>query len=147
MTQDKKIFYQLDCMEADTEKLVHWRENVEKLIANYQEELWGINTELLGRLEANSGAIYGSDHILEAKEGRATFSPWMFRPFMEIFLTSELDDCYARPPRGHVSHATGRGKSTSTSIGKPAPLGSTPRSTNGWTYMKPPGLRGLPPSR
>ena len=40
MAQDKKIFYQLDCMEADTEKLVHWRENVEKLIANYQEELW-----------------------------------------------------------------------------------------------------------
>jgi hypothetical protein len=110
MAQHKKIFYQLGFSEVDTEKLVHWREDIEKLIAGYQEELWGINTELLERLEANSGAIYGSDHILEAKEGRATFSPWMFRPFMEVFLTSELDDCYAPATTGACVPCNGKGQ-------------------------------------
>ena len=110
MAQDKEVSYQIDCSEVDTEKLVHMRDNVEKLITIQETQLWAINKELLGRLEANSGAIYGSDHILEAKEGRATFSPWMFRPFMEIFLTSELDDCYAPATTGACVPCNGKGQ-------------------------------------
>ena len=110
MTQNQEVSYQIDCSEVDTEKLVHMRDNVEKLIASQVKQLWAINDELMGRLEANGGAIYGVDHILEAKEGRSTFSQWMFRPFMEIFLTSELEDCYSPATTGACVPCNGKGQ-------------------------------------
>ena len=88
MEVDQEIDYQVDCSKVGTEQLVNMRDNIQKLISSQEKNLWAINDELLARLEANGGPIYGSEHILEAKEGRATFSPWMFRPFMEIFLLS-----------------------------------------------------------
>ena len=110
MAQDNEVSYQLDCSMVSTEMLVHMRDNVGKLIASQEKQLWAINDELMGRLEDNGGAIYGSDHILEAKEGRATFSPWMFRPFMEIFMTSELDDCYSPATTGACVPCNGKGQ-------------------------------------
>ena len=110
MPQDNEVSYQIDCSEVDTEKLVHMRDNVEKLINTYEQELWAINKELLVRVDANGGAIYGSDHILEAKDGKSTFSQWMFRPFMEIFMASELDECYSPPTTGACVPCNGKGQ-------------------------------------
>ena len=110
MKVDQEIDYQLDCSMVGTEQLVNMRDNIQKLISSQENQLWAINKELLVRLEANGGPLYGSDHILEAKEGRATFSPWMFRPFMEIFLTSELDECYSPATTGTCLPCNGKGK-------------------------------------
>ena len=110
MKVDKEIDYQLDCSMVGTEQLVNMRDNIQKLISSQENQLWAINKELLARLEANGGPLYGSDHILEAKEGRATFSPWRFRPFMEIFLPSELDECYSPATTGTCLPCNGKGK-------------------------------------
>jgi len=110
MKVDQEIDYQMDCSMVGTEQLVNMRDNIQKLISSQENQLWAINKELLARLEANGGPLYGSDHILEAKEGRATFSPWMFRPFMEIFLTSELDECYSPATTGTCLPCNGKGK-------------------------------------
>ena len=110
MEIDQAVNYEVDPTGLTTERLVHWREAVEQLIAFNENALWSINKELLVRVEANGGPVYGSDHILEAKEGRATFSPWMFRPFMEIFLTSELEDCYSPATTGTCLPCNGKGK-------------------------------------
>ena len=110
MEIDQAVNYEVDPTGLTTERLVHWREAVEQLIAFNENALWSINKELLVRVEANGGPVYGSDHILEAKEGRATFSPWMFRPFVEIFLTSELEDCYSPATTGTCLPCNGKGK-------------------------------------
>jgi len=110
MGTEPAVSYQVDPTGLTTEQLVHWREEVDKLIAIQQNALWAINKELLVRVDANGGPVYGSDHILEAKEGRATFSPWMFRPFMEIFMASELEDCYSPATTGPCVPCNGKGQ-------------------------------------
>ena len=110
MEIDQAVNYEVDCSKVGTEQLVNMRDNIQKLISSQEKQLWAINDELLVRLKENGGPIYGSEHILEAKEGRATFSPWMFRPFMEIFLTSELDECYSPATTGTCLPCNGKGQ-------------------------------------
>ena len=110
MGTDQAVNYEVDPTGLTTERLVRWREEVEQLIAINENALWGINKELLIRVEANGGPVYGSDHILEAKDGRSTFSQWMFRPFMDVFLASELDECYSPPTTGACVPCNGKGQ-------------------------------------
>ena len=110
MGTDQVINYGVDPTGLTTERLVRWREEVEKLISFNENALWAINKELLARIDANGGPLYGSDHILEAKEGRATFEHWMFRPFIEVFLTSELDECYTPEHSGPCGTCNGKGE-------------------------------------
>ena len=83
MEIDQAVNYEVDCSKVGTEQLVNMRDNIQKLISSQENQLWAINKELLIRVEANGGPLYGSDHILEAKEGRATFSHYGDMPPMQ----------------------------------------------------------------
>jgi len=95
-------FYHIDPAASSLDQLVQYRSQAEFLIKHYQDEIWAIDNEILGKMNTNGGtSVYGPElpdgtpeFIVEQKETGASYDRWQFRAMAEIFTAKEYEECY-----------------------------------------------------